>query len=86
MLDMDLADLDTDEFLGLTPTYIRSILLEPKECYKREDELIEALQIVRDDLDDVLKGTHLEGDGYRHYVVNGAVITKIRNFANDASQ
>ena len=33
MIDMDLADLDTDEFLGLTPTYLRSILLELKKTF-----------------------------------------------------
>ena len=37
MIDMDLADLDTDEFLGLTPTYLRSILLELKRCYEELD-------------------------------------------------
>tara|TARA_Y100001937_G_C7015232_1_gene282865 strand:+ start:270 stop:539 length:270 start_codon:yes stop_codon:yes gene_type:complete len=37
MIDMDLADLDTDEFLGLTPTYLRSILLELKRCYEEID-------------------------------------------------
>lgn len=39
MIDIDLADLDTDEFLGLTPTYLRSILLELKKCYEQIDSL-----------------------------------------------
>ena len=43
LIDMDLADLDTDEFFGLTPTYLRSILLELKRMYKREDELMDIL-------------------------------------------
>ena len=41
MIDMDLADLDTDEFLGLTPTYLRSILLELKRCYEELDKWTE---------------------------------------------
>jgi len=41
MIDMDLADLGTDEFLGLTPTYLRSILLELKRCYELIDWLTE---------------------------------------------
>ena len=44
MIDMDLADLDTDEFLGLTPTYLRSILLELKRCYEEIDQLRETAQ------------------------------------------
>ena len=36
MIDMDLADLDTDEY-DLTPTYLRSILLELKRCYEEID-------------------------------------------------
>jgi len=43
MIDMDLADLDTDEFLGLTPTYLRSILLELKRCYEEVDRLLETI-------------------------------------------
>jgi hypothetical protein len=39
MIDMDLADLDTDEFLGLTPTYLRSILLELKRSYEEIDRV-----------------------------------------------
>jgi len=38
MIDMDLADLDTDEY-DLTPTYLRSILLELKRCYEEIDEV-----------------------------------------------
>ena len=77
MIDMDLADLDTDEFLGLTPTYLRSILLELKRCYQREDELIEALRIIRDDLDEEIAKAHFPND---------KVAWQIRNFAHDASQ
>ena len=65
MLDMDLADLDTDgSWLNANLYQKYSLELRVLQARRRA---IEALQIVRDDLDDVLKGTHLEGDGYRHY-------------------
>ena len=48
MIDMDLADLDTDEFLGLTPTYLRSILLELKRCYERLDMANETMLTARE--------------------------------------
>ena len=46
MIDMDLADLDADEFLGLTPTYLRSILLELKRCYDLIDAQKENLEFL----------------------------------------
>ncbi len=57
------------------------ILAELKRMYAREDMLLDALRIIRDDLDEAIS----EG-----YIViqatNGNDVTKIRNFANDASQ
>jgi len=46
MIDMDLADLDTGEFLGLTPSYLRSILLELKRCYEEVDEYDELVGLL----------------------------------------
>ena len=55
-----------------------------RECYAREDELIEALKIIRDDLDETLTliqtGTH-----YTDQDKATRILHKIRNFANDAS-
>jgi hypothetical protein len=45
--------------------------------YAREDELLNALRIIRDDLDDQPTGPN--ADLFEH-------INKIRNFANDASE
>ena len=53
------------------------ILAEVKKHYKREDELLEALRIIRDDLDDALKV---------YPILNKEDVEKVRNFANDASQ
>tara|TARA_B100001564_G_scaffold261179_1_gene222943 strand:- start:166 stop:414 length:249 start_codon:yes stop_codon:yes gene_type:complete len=50
MIDMDLADLDTDEFLGLTPTYLRSILLELKRCYEKIDWLQQTADLATDNI------------------------------------
>ena len=58
---MDLADLDTDEFLGLTPTYIK-YSFGAKESTSAKTSL---LTHNRGSLDGI-QGTHLEGDGYRH--------------------
>ena len=43
MIDMDLTVLGADEFRGLTPTYLRSILLELKRCYELIDSIESAL-------------------------------------------
>lgn len=53
-----------------------------RECYAREDELIEALKIIRDDLDDALE---TEGYGSLAHENSNRTLHKIRNFANDAS-
>ena len=57
------------------------ILAELKKMYKREDELLEALRIIRDDLDEAIAQGNLPITS-----TNGIDATKIRNFANDASQ
>jgi hypothetical protein len=53
------------------------IMAELKKMYAREDELLDALRIIRDDLDEAIE---------RAYPFDkGTDIDKIRNFANDAS-
>ena len=53
------------------------MIAELKRMYAREDELLDALRIIRDDLDDQPTGPN--ADLFEH-------INKIRNFANDASE
>lgn len=57
------------------------LLAELKKMYAREDELLEALRIIRDDLDEAIDKGHVAV-----HATNGNDVTKIRNFANDASQ
>ena len=71
------------EFRGVTPEYLLKILRQLKRSYEQIDELIEALKIIRDDLDDAL-----ETQGYNTlaHEKSEKTLQKIRNFANDASQ
>jgi len=52
---------------------------------EREEELLDALRIIRDDLDEVLTliqtGTH-----YTDQDLATRILHKVRNFANDASE
>ena len=54
-------------------------LAELKKMYAREARLLEALRIIRDDLDEVTSSPINE-------VEKDKLLKKIRNFANDASQ
>ena len=63
----------TTKAMATTP----ELIAELKKCYAREDELLDALRIIRNDLDDLPTGPN--GDMFEH-------IRKIKNFANDASQ
>ena len=55
------------------------ILAELKKMYAREDELLDALRIIRDDLQEAM--------AYGAYTLaQSEKLQKIRNFANDASQ
>ena len=54
-----------------------SLHAELKRMYAREAELLEALRIIRDDLDEEIAKAHFPND---------KVAWQIRNFANDASQ
>jgi len=62
-----------DEYNGMRTELMR--------MYEREDELLDALRIVRDDLDEAIAQGHLPIKS-----TDGIDATKIRNFANDASQ
>jgi len=55
---------------------VPKLIAELKKTYAREDELLDALRIIRDDLDDQPTGPN--ADLFEH-------MNKIRNFANDAS-
>jgi len=57
------------------------LLAELKKMYAREAELLDALRIIRDDLDEAIDKGHVAA-----HATNGNDVTKIRNFANDASQ
>jgi len=70
------------EFRGVTPEYLLKILRELKRSYEREDELIEALKIIRDDLDDALE---IYGYNTLAHEKSERTLQKIMNFANDAS-
>ena len=63
--------------------HIPYLVVALEKCYARENELIEALKIIRDDLDDAL-----ETKGYNTlaHEKSEKTLQKIRNFANDASQ
>tara|TARA_B100002019_G_scaffold285026_1_gene293488 strand:- start:549 stop:824 length:276 start_codon:yes stop_codon:yes gene_type:complete len=57
------------------------LIAELKRMYAREDELLDALRIIRDDLDEIIaQEVNLSLSSRLK------MIKKIRNFANDASQ
>jgi len=60
---------------------VPELIAELKKMYKREDELLEALRIIRDDLNEGMAQGHLPIES-----THGVSVRKIRNFANDASQ
>ena len=68
----DNSSLEEAETIAKLPTLIDKL----KKMYAREDELIDALRIIRDDLNEGMAKGHLP---IFH-------TTKIRNFANDAAQ
>ena len=84
MSRIDIAHINGDirvlesggEFDGCTSEFLLRILKALKRSYEREDELLDALRIIRNDLDDLPTGPN--GDMFEH-------IRKIKNFANDAS-
>lgn len=66
----------SDEDLALELDYI---VPELKKMYAREDELLDALRIIRDDLNEGMAQGHLPIES-----THGVSARKIRNFANDA--
>lgn len=60
---------------------IPDLIAELKKMYAREDELLDALRIIRDDLNEGMAQGHLPIES-----THGVSARKIRNFANDASQ
>ena len=72
--ERDMADLRA---IAAVP----ELISELKKMYAREDELLDALRIIRDDLDDAL-----ENEGYESlaHEKSNRTLQKIRNFANDA--
>ena len=77
------ASFDDADWLRVSLATARAIASAPdlvaelEKQYKREDELLEALRIIRDDLNDALKV---------YPILNKEDVEKVRNFANDASQ
>lgn len=55
------------------------LVAELKKMYAREDELLDALRIIRDDLNEGMAQGHLPIES-----THGVSARKIRNFANDA--
>ena len=66
-ISRDVADMNA---IAAVP----KLIAELKRMYAREDELLDALRIIRDDSNDALE------------VIEGRILEQIRNFANDASQ
>jgi len=62
---------------------VPDLIAELKRCYEREDALIEALKIIRDDLDDALE---TKGYDTLAHEKSERTLQRIRNFANDASE
>ena len=60
------------------------LIAELKRMYAREDELLDALRIIRDDLDEVISAILSPWERQRRRA--SIAVTKVRNFANDASQ
>jgi len=88
----DLADINEDlweeheqELEELNASFTNAIqdlpnlIAELKKMYAREDELLGALRIIRDDLNEGMAQGHLPIES-----THGVSARKIRNFANDA--
>ena len=73
----DNFSLEEAETIAKLPT----LIAELKKCYAREDALLDALRIIRDDLDEAIDTGHVA-----IHATNGVDVTKIRNLANDATQ
>ena len=63
-----------------TKAELKILLDEISRMYKREDELLDALQVIKEDLE-----TGIAQGNIPINATNGIDLTKIRNFANDAA-
>jgi len=70
-----------NETLAKQIAKLPELIAELKRVYMREDKLLEALRIIRDDLNEGMAQGHLPIES-----THGVSVRKIRNFANDASQ
>lgn len=85
-IDLTWLEGDKDEVAGIIEDnicgdydYVEKLLTELKKMYAREDSLLDALRIIRDDLQ--------EARAYGAYTLEQSErLRKIGNFANDASQ
>ena len=68
----DMADLNA---IAMLPELIKALA----KMYKREDELLDALQVIKEDLE-----TGIAQGNIPINATTGIDLTKIRNFANDA--
>lgn len=71
-IERDVADMKA---IAAVP----KMIAELKRMYAREEELLDALRIIRDDIDEAM-------DVGSYPYINKNTAVKIRNFANDASQ
>lgn len=87
MSRIDIAHINGDikvlesggEFDGCTSEFLLRILKALKRSYEREDELLDALRIIRDDVQEAM--------AYGSFTLEqNKKLRKIRNFANDASE
>lgn len=70
-----------NEVLAKQIAKLPDLIAELKKMYAREDELLEALQVIKEDLE-----TGIAQGNIPINATTGIDLTKIRNFANDASQ
>ena len=87
-IDLDAIESEWDKYQSdgpiddyLASLNISRLIAELKKMYAREDELLSALRIIRDDLNEGMAQGHLPIES-----THGVSARKIRNFANDASQ
>ena len=87
-IDLDAIESEWDKYQSdgpiddyLASLNISRLIAELKKMYAREDELLSALLIIRNDLDEGMAQGHLPIES-----THGVSARKIRNFANDASQ
>ena len=73
---MESDDLEQIRITVLAMSKTPNLIAELEKMYAREDELLDALRIIRDDLGDILPSNDSQE----------LMLDKIYNFANDASE